>query len=428
MSRKVLLLGSGGREHALFWKLSQSKSIEKLDVYPGNGGIPEESIVELQAANGSPLSLNSIDELAHAIIEKQYDLVIVGPEQPLVDGLVDRLSAKIPVFGPVRAAAQLEGSKDFSKAFMKRHNIPAANSTTFTNSADALEYLKTRTFPIVIKADGLAAGKGVVVARNFDDASQAICDILDKGRFGSSGKKLLIEDFLAGQEASVFALCDGEKAIAFQAAQDFKRAKDGNLGANTGGMGAYTPVPFMNADVMKRVQETILDRVIAGMNAEGTPYRGLLYAGLMVQDGNPSVVEFNCRFGDPETQPLMLLLDEDLGELCYLAAASRLEARSLKFHSGAAMVVVLAAQGYPDDYLKEISIPRYESGCTNVQVFHAGTRRKEDSIISTGGRILGIAARADTHSEAASMVYSCLAHHKTEGTFYRSDIGPGGEV
>ena len=413
---KVLIIGSGGREHALYWKLCQSSRVSAVHVVPGNGGIPIEDIV-------SAPDVADHEAFGRFVGNTGYELVIVGPEQPLVDGLVDHLSSVCPVFGPLAAAARLEGSKSFAKQFMFRHRIPTARAESFTEVAAALAYLETRPLPIVVKADGLAAGKGVTVAETVETAALAVRESLEHNRFGVSGSSVLIEDFLQGVEASVFALCDGRRALPFVAAQDHKRAFDGDVGPNTGGMGAFAPTPTVTPEVMQLVQTQVLNQVIAGMAAEGSPYHGLLYAGLMVHEGRPSVVEFNVRFGDPETQALLRLLDEDLAELCLDAALGRLPDRSLRFHPGAAAVVVLAAEGYPGDYTTEIPLKNVDSNLGDIILFHAGTRRTGAGLVSTGGRILGATGVGVGPAEAARNVYGALEKIEAPGTFYRRDIG-----
>ena len=415
---KVLLLGSGGREHALYWKMSQSPEAETIHVYPGNGGIPESALIQDQKLNLSDLS--TVQEFVRG---GKYDLVVVGPEQPLVDGIVDALEGICPVFGPSKGAAQLEGSKKFSKAFMDKYNVPTAAARSFTEVEPALAYIKEKTPPIVVKADGLAAGKGVTVATELAQAEKAIRDCLEENIFGASGSSVLIEDFLQGEEASVFALCDGEQALPFIAAQDHKRAFDNDEGPNTGGMGAYTPVPLMNPEIMEKVQREVLDPVLKGMQSEGTPYRGLLYAGLMIHEGQPRVVEFNVRFGDPETQALLRILDEDLLDLMYLAAADKLPDRPLKFKDEAAIVVVLAADGYPGSYKKNIKINNLDNTERDIMFFHAGTRRSPEGLQSTGGRILGATATGNDLSAAIEAAYRGLKNIDAPDTFYRKDIG-----
>ncbi|MEQ9365712.1 MAG: phosphoribosylamine--glycine ligase [Leptospirales bacterium] len=416
---KVLLLGSGGREHALFWKLSQSPGLTKLRAFPGNGGFPPEAIVPGEAG----LDLSNLSTVVDYVRAEKYDLVVVGPEQPLVDGIADALAGVCPVFGPGKAAARLEGSKDFSKDFMDRHGIPTAQSRTFTELQPALDYLRNMTAPIVIKADGLAAGKGVAVCLDLASAEEALRDRLERDVFGNAGHTVLIEEFMQGEETSVFAICDGERAVPFLASQDHKRAYDGDQGPNTGGMGAYLPVPFVDDALMRQVQTQVLDRAVAGMKADGSPYRGLLYAGLMVKDGNARVVEFNVRFGDPETQALMRILDEDLLELMYQAAAGSLPDRPLRIRPGAALVVVVAAEGYPGAYKKDLPLKNIDSDEGDIIFFHAGTRRAGDRLLSTGGRVLGVTAVGADLVAARKAVYDRLKNIDADGVFYRKDIG-----
>ncbi len=418
---KVLLLGGGGREHALFWKLSQSPKLTSLKVFPGNGGFPKDAIVPGDAG----LNLDNLSTVVDYAKREAIDLVVVGPEQPLVDGVTGALEGVCAVFGPSKAAAQLEGSKDFSKAFMDRHGIPTAQSQTFTELAPALEYMQAMTAPIVIKADGLAAGKGVAVCPDHASAEEALRDRLERDVFGAAGHTVLVEEFMAGEEASVFAICDGERAIPFLASQDHKRAYDGDEGPNTGGMGAYLPVPFMQNDpkLMEQVQTEVLDRAIAGMQKDGSPYKGLLYAGLMVKDGHARVVEFNVRFGDPETQALMRLLNEDLLELMLQAARGTLPARPLQIQPGAALVVVVAAEGYPGSYQKGIELKNIDNDEGDIIFFHAGTRHDGERLLSTGGRVLGVTATGSDLRAARKTVYDRLKNLEADGLFYRKDIG-----
>lgn len=426
----VLLLGSGGREHALYWKLSQSQLLRKIYVHPGNGGFPESSLAKIAEELDPPTDDFEAQmpgehrKLRRFIQEKGISLVVVGPEQPLVDGIVDHLSDLCSVFGPDRNGARLEGSKRFAKEFMEKYKIPTAKARSFDRVDEALRYLESRDYPIVIKADGLAAGKGVTVAMDHTTAVRAIKESLEENRFGESGNRVLIEDFLKGKEASVFALCDGQRAIPFVPARDYKRAGDNDSGPNTGGMGAFAPVPEIKPSLLEKVQTEVLNRVMEGMQQEGHPYRGLLYAGLMIDDEKVNVVEFNVRFGDPETQPLMLLLDEDLLDLMDKSAKGNLPHRPLNFHTGSAMVVVLAAEGYPDSYQKGIPL-KTKTSRPDVTIFHAGTTNKDGSIVSTGGRILGVTGRQETLEKARKEIYAALEEIQVEGTFFRTDIAKG---
>ena len=414
---RVLLLGSGGREHALFKKLHESTELKSLHVFPGNGGFPPESIVQ------DSMSLSNIETICNHVKKNSYDLIVVGPEQPLVDGITDLLSGICPVFGPRKAAAQLEGSKQFSKEFMQKYNIPTGQARTFTEFQDAWDYAKNQNPPIVIKADGLAAGKGVTIAMDHKQAKDALTNAMQKEIFGSAGRKILIEDFLPGQEVSVFCLCDGSRALPLLPAQDHKRVYDNDEGPNTGGMGACLPIPFVNDALMKQIQTQILDRAVKGMEMEGCPYRGLLYAGLMVHNHHAKVVEFNVRFGDPETQAVLMLLEEDLLELLFSAATGSLPLRPLHFRKGAAIAVVLAAEGYPGTYKKDIPLQNLDAEKNGITLLHAGTYRKGNGIFSSGGRVLNLAASGDSIEEARRKVYQFLEKNSMDSLFYRKDIG-----
>ena len=358
--------------------------------------------------------------------QAKYDLLLVGPEQPLVEGITDSLKGVCPVFGPSQAAARLEGSKEFSKNFMQKYKIPTAQAQSFTDLQPALTYVETwEKSPIVIKADGLAAGKGVTVALDLKEAKQALDQAMRQAVFGAAGSKVLIEEYLEGQEISVFALCDGRRALAFLASQDHKRAYEGDKGPNTGGMGAYAPVPFVNDSLMAQIQTEILDRALAGMQSEGSPFRGLLYAGLMVKNNQAQVIEFNVRFGDPETQALLPLLNEDLLDLLYQAAAGSLSPKFLNFHKSAAIVVVLAAKGYPSAYTKNISLKKLDSPEGDITLLHAGTVRQEGQLLSSGGRVLNVVALGPSLTEAREKAYHFLESQAAymENLFYRKDIG-----
>lgn len=415
----VLLLGSGGREHALFWKINQSPLLSRQFVFPGNGGFPADAL-----AKG--LDLQDFETIRRFVKQNRIELVVCGPEQPLVDGITDALGGDCPVFGPSAHAARLEGSKDFSKAFMKKYKIPTAEAASFLHAAEAIEYLRSRKLPVVVKADGLAAGKGVTVAASYEQAEAAVKAAMEDKVFGASGERVLIEDFLPGEEASVFAICDGQRAMPMMAAQDHKRAFDHDQGPNTGGMGAYLPVPIVPPDVMRQVQTEVLDRVLEGMRAEGTPYRGLLYAGLMIHAGKVRVVEFNCRFGDPETQAVLRLVDEDLLALLKASAGGILPERAVKFKNQSSICVVVAAEGYPGDYRRNVPVPPISDG-KGVLVFHAGTARKDSQIVSTGGRVLGVTAVGSNLPEARDCAYEALgAAGPMPGLFFRRDIGARG--
>lgn len=416
---KILILGSGGREHALYAALKKSKSVEQVLVLPGNGGIPESDRIRHITA---PYA-NGFKALQEFVQSEQFDLVVVGPEQPLVDGVTDALENTCAVFGPKKAAAQIEGSKGWARAFMERHGLPSARYAEFSDFDAALAGLDSFGPPYVIKADGLAAGKGVTVTSDREHAVQALKEALVEGVFGSSGAKVLLEEFLPGREASVFAICDGEKALAFQPARDYKRVFDNNEGPNTGGMGAVTPVEYVTEAVMQQIQSEVLDRAVQGFKKDGTPYRGLLYAGLMIHEGKARLVEFNCRFGDPETQALLPLLEDDIAQLFFQAATGHLKETSLRFRNAVGMTVVLAAGGYPGDYDKGIDLSGLEEPFVDgVQCFHAGTERN-GALRSTGGRIANITGTGVSIEDARNRIYSQLKSRSIAGTFFRSDIG-----
>ncbi len=415
----ILLIGSGGREHALAWKIKQSPLCDKLVMAPGNPGM---------AALGECRPVKATDVAGLVALAKEIGagLVVVGPESALAEGIADALAvAGIPCFGPMQKAAQLESSKAFTKAFCVRHKVPTAQSETFDNIAEIRDFLKTYAPPYVIKADGLAAGKGVAIAADYADAVAEAEAMLD-GRYGASGATVVIEEFMTGEEASIFALCDGETAMLFGWAQDHKRAFDGDSGPNTGGMGTYSPAPIVTPDLLKITQDQILDPTMAGMKAEGMPYKGVLYAGLMVEEGKPRLVEYNARFGDPECQVLMLRLKSDL--VPYLLASAKGGLAQLpdpQWHDMAAVCIVFAAKGYPDSPLSGSIIRGADQDFgPDVTVFHAGTVRADDgSLRAAGGRVLNICARGATIQEARDKAYAAIAQIDWPGGFYRSDIG-----
>ena len=414
----VLLIGGGGREHALAWKLRQSPLIGRLYCAPGNAGI---------AAVAESVALDAADH--DAIIrfckEGAIGLVVIGPEAPLVAGLADDLEAAgIKVFGPSREAARLEGSKGFTKELCAAYGIPTAAYRRFADAASAKAYVAKQKLPIVVKADGLAAGKGVIIAATREEAESAI-DACFSGAFGSAGSEVVIEEFLDGEEASFFALSDGKTALALATAQDHKRAFDGDRGPNTGGMGAYSPAPIMTRALSARVMEEIILPTVRAMSARGTPFKGVLYAGLMIVDGAPKLIEYNVRFGDPEAQALMLRLKSDLFPALLAVAEGRLADIALDWHDDAALCVVMAARGYPGAYVKGSEIRGLEDAGRdpNVQIFHAGTRREADRILADGGRVLGVTARGDTIAKAKARAYAAIDQIDWPGGFYRSDIG-----
>ena len=411
----VLLIGSGGREHALAWKISQSPRLEKFFAIPGSPGIKN------FAECVENISIEDNAALVNFAKEKNINLVVVGPEAPLVNGLVDVLNAQnIKVFGPTKDAAQIEGSKIFAKRLMKKYNIPTADFEVFDNPDAAKNYIRKKNTPIVIKADGLAAGKGVIVAQTLDEALNAVDDMKT---FGAAGNKIVVEEFMDGEEASVLALTDGEKILPLIAAQDHKRALDGDKGLNTGGMGAYAPAPIVNAEIAALVEEKILKPTIAALKAEGIIYRGCLYAGLMIVNGEPKVVEFNCRFGDPETQVVLPLMESDLLELMDNCAAGTLSDKKISWSKNSAVCVILASGGYPKSYKKNLPI----DGVTKAKslgalVFHAGTKISGDELLTSGGRVLGVTIIAPTLREAVYKVYRCVDVIHFDDMHYRHDI------
>ncbi|MCO4209109.1 phosphoribosylamine--glycine ligase [Aeromonas hydrophila] len=418
---KVLIIGNGGREHALAWKAKQSPLVTRVFVAPGNAGTAHEGSIENVA-----ISATDIPALLAFAKEQRIGLTIVGPEAPLVKGVVDAFRAEgLAIFGPTAAAAQLEGSKAFAKDFLARHAIPTAEYQNFTEVEPALAYLREKGAPIVIKADGLAAGKGVIVAMTLSEAEEAVRDMLSGNAFGDAGARVVIEEFLDGEEASFIVMVDGEHVLPMATSQDHKRVGDGDTGLNTGGMGAYSPAPVVTADVHRKVMEQVIMPTVRGMAAEGSVYTGFLYAGLMIDgQGNPKVIEFNCRFGDPETQPIMLRMRSDLVELCLAACAGKLDQVEAIYDPRVAIGVVLAAGGYPGDYQqgKPISgLPVEEA--SGEKVFHAGSQLEGDTVVTAGGRVLCATALGHSVAEAQKRAYQLAGRIKWDGVFYRHDIG-----
>ncbi|WEN41508.1 Phosphoribosylamine--glycine ligase [Thauera sp. GDN1] len=416
---KVLVIGSGGREHALAWKLAQSPKVTRVLVAPGNPGTAAEMLLQ-------NVPVTDIAELVELARREQVAFTVVGPEAPLAAGVVDAFRvAGLPIFGPTRAAAQLESSKDFAKQFLVRHNIPTAKYRTFSDAAAAHAYIDAEGAPIVIKADGLAAGKGVVVAMNADEAHAAIDMMLLDNRMGDAGARVVIEEFMEGEEASFIVMADGRHALALATSQDHKRLKDGDLGPNTGGMGAYSPAPVVTPDVHARVMREIINPTLAGMAADGLPYTGFLYAGLMIDgEGKPRVVEFNCRMGDPETQPIMMRLKTDLADLIEAAIAGKLDQVEAEWDRRFALGVVLAAAGYPENPRKGdpiTGLPAVEQD--DAHVFHAGTADKDGQIVTAGGRVLCVTALGDNARTAQKRAYEVADAIVFEGRQYRRDIG-----
>lgn len=418
---KVLIVGSGGREHALAWKCAQSERVREVIVAPGNAGTAQEAKVRNVA-----VAADDIDALIDLAGREAIDLTIIGPETPLVAGIVDRFEqANLACFGPSAAAAQLEGSKSFSKNFLYRHGIPTADYACFTELEPALEYIRSRGAPVVIKADGLAAGKGVVVAQTIDEAVAAAQDMLGAGRFGAAGSRIVVEEFLAGEEASFIVIADGQTVLPLATSQDHKARDEGDSGPNTGGMGACSPAPVVTPALEDRIMDTIIRPTLAGLAAEGMPYRGFLYAGLMIAaDGSPRVLEYNCRFGDPETQPILSRLKSDLVELCAATLDGTLNTQKAEWDSRAAIGVVMAAGGYPGDYTKGhviSGLPSVEDG--DGKVFHAGTMLDDNKLVTTGGRVLCVVGLGDNFTAAKARAYEMVDQIEWSGEFHRHDIG-----
>ncbi|WP_299480457.1 phosphoribosylamine--glycine ligase [uncultured Roseibium sp.] len=413
----ILLIGSGGREHALAWALAKSPRLTKLLVAPGNAGIAE--VAELVA-----LDVENHDAVIAFCQTEQIDLVVVGPEAPLVAGLVDDLErAGIKAFGPSKAAAQLEGSKAFTKGVCDEAGIPTAGYGRFVNLDDALAYIKAKGAPIVVKADGLAAGKGVVVAMSEQEAEDAVAACFD-GSFGDAGAEVVIEEFLEGEEASFFVLSDGINALPLATAQDHKRVLDGDTGPNTGGMGAYSPAPVMTQDLISQVMDEIIHPTIRTLADRGTPFKGVLYAGLMITSAGPKLIEYNTRFGDPECQVLVMRLTSDLLDLLVASVDGTLSDQQAEWHADSALTVVMASNGYPASYKKGTEIRGLEyAGSDTVEVFHAGTKREEDRLLAVGGRVLNVTALGSTVGAAKTRAYAAIEKIDWPEGFCRSDIG-----
>ncbi|MBQ2731623.1 MAG: phosphoribosylamine--glycine ligase [Opitutales bacterium] len=417
-SLRVLIIGSGGREHALLRACKASPLVAAVSVAPGNGGMEQEAVC---------YPLNVSDSAAIVALAKKLDanFVIIGPEVPLSVGVVDALEAAgIPAYGPVKAGAKLEASKNFTKEFLVRHNIPTATGKRFTSSEEAVEYLSSQKFPIVIKADGLASGKGVIIAEDFDQACTAVYDMLDSGCFGKSGSEILIEEFMEGEEASIMLMVCEDRYVMLPASQDHKRVGEGDTGLNTGGMGAYAPAPVVTPEIERRVVSEIVEPTLKGLVEDGIRYRGTLYVGIMITAEGPKVVEFNVRFGDPECQVLLPLLKTDPVEVMYACATGTLDPTVVEFHKGSNIIVVLAAEGYPGTPRKGdvISLPTRIPAGTGI--IHSGTVREDNGTITTaGGRVLGVTARGENLSEAAARAYELVSQIHFEGMHYRRDIG-----
>lgn len=443
---RVLVIGSGAREHTIVWKLLLSPQVREVFVAPGNGGT---NII----ARNLDLALDDFWGITQAVRQHRIDLVIVGPEAPLVGGLVDFLAgSRVPVFGPTQAAARVEGSKAFAKELMQQHNIPCARSETFDTPAAAHAYIDTLKEPAVVKADGLAAGKGVTVAFTREEAHNAISTIMEQRAFGSAGDRIVIEERLEGREYSFFALCDGETVIPFTTARDYKRAYDGDQGPNTGGMGSYSPPAFMTRELAEHTMTAVVEPTIRALAQQGSPYKGVLYAGMMLTSEGPKVIEFNCRLGDPETQVILPLLETDLAELAMACAEGRLSRVPVSFSAAACVGVVLASAGYPADVPTGLSVTGLDRMDEGVRVFHAATRARPpvswtrmswltgseketttiDELLSgtvetTGGRVLTVVSTGPTVAAARRRVYDNISRIRLDGAFYRTDIAAEAE-
>ncbi len=417
---KVLVIGSGGREHALAWKSSQDDAVTKVFVCPGNAGTALEEKLE-----NISLDLNNFKEIADFCKNENIALVIIGPEQPLVMGMTDFLQANdISTFGPSEAAAQLEGSKTFSKDFFIKYGIPTASYAAFDSYNKALMYLDEIEFPAVVKADGLAAGKGVIICNTKNDAVSALDSIFKDQAFGEAGSSVVIEDFLEGEEASFIAVVSKDKIIPLATSQDHKAVGEGDVGLNTGGMGAYSPAPIVDEKIHQKIIDEVMTPTMHGLISEGSPYLGFLYAGLMIKDGEIKVLEFNCRFGDPETQPILLRLKSSLVELCLAAINDDLESHKIEWTEKHSCGVVIASQGYPESYEsnKLVSLPNNDGG--EIKLFHAGTKLSSNNeVLTSGGRVFCATALGDNLKEAQAKAYNLVDQVSFEGAFYRKDIG-----
>ncbi len=417
----ILVIGSGGREHALAWKIAQSDNISRVFVAPGNAGTALENKLE-----NIDIGAEDLESLLNFAQKNNIDLTLVGPEVPLVMGIVDQFTeAGLRCFGPTKGAAQLEGSKAFTKDFLARHHIPTAAYGNFTEVEEAITYVKQQGAPIVIKADGLAAGKGVILAQTEQEAIDAVKDMLAGNAFGDAGHRIVVEEFLQGEEASFIVMADGKNILPLASSQDHKARDNGDLGPNTGGMGAYSPAPVVSPEMHQRIMEQVIEPTILGMADEGYPFTGFLYAGVMIDsDGIPKVLEYNVRFGDPETQPIMMRLKSDLVELMKAALDGKLDTVEAKWDSRAALGVVLAAGGYPNDYAKgDVISGLSEQKNTNAKVFHAGTSTQGKNIVTSGGRVLCAVGLGDTVTEAWQIAYKLVDSIKWDGVYYRDDIG-----
>jgi len=418
---RVLIVGSGGREHALAWKISQSEKVEKIFVAPGNAG----SESEPKTTNIAILP-SDIDSLIKFSKNENINLVVVGPEDPLVNGITDQFSAEgINCFGPSAEAAKLEGSKGYSKMFMKKYDIPTASFSTFDDIIAAKNYAKEKIYPLVIKADGLAAGKGVVIVEDYDSASKIIDEFIEERKYGEAGKKIVIEEFLTGQEVSFIVLVNGEEILPLATSQDHKTIGEDDKGLNTGGMGAYSPVPFVDEELNEKILENVIRPTVKGLASEGIHYRGFLYAGLMIDKNlEPKVLEYNCRFGDPETQPIMMRLESDLYDLINNCFKGGIDKFPIEWNENMALGVIMSSQGYPESYETGIEITGLEDlNCNNLKVFHSGTIKESNKILTSAGRVLCVTALGENIEKSRDIAYSAISEIHWKGCYFRKDIG-----
>ena len=422
MMINVLIVGNGGREHAFTWKASQSDLVEKVFVAPGNAG----TTLETKAKN-IEISASDIDALVSFSKKENIDLVIVGPEDPLVNGISDAFTkAGINCFGPSSAGAQLEGSKEFAKSFMKKHNIPTASYESFTDAYLAKKYIQENNLPLVIKADGLAAGKGVVIAENYETANKTIDEFICETKYGDASKKIIIEDFLIGQELSYIVMVNGNEYLPLATSQDHKTIGEGDVGLNTGGMGAYSPVPFVNDELDMIIKRKVIEPTVRGLSKDGIAFRGFLYAGLIIgSDLNPKVLEYNCRFGDPETQPIMLRLKSDLIEMIQTCFSGSISDYKVEWDQRSAMGIVMSSSGYPESYEtgRKISGLDLFFDKENTKVFHSGTRLEDNNILTNGGRVICVTALGDDLKQSNQNAYSAVEEIDWDGKYFRKDIG-----
>jgi len=420
-SMKILVVGGGGREHALAWKLARSPLADVVYVAPGNAGTARETGVE-----NVPIAVDNLEDLQRFALENDVGLTIVGPEAPLVLGIVDAFrEAGLPIFGPTRAASRLEGSKSFAKAFLARHDIPTAEFGSFTDADEAESYIRSHGAPIVVKADGLAAGKGVILAKTEDEAVAAAREMLSGNAFGEAGQRVVVESFLEGEEASFICMADGNHILSMATSQDHKARGAGDTGPNTGGMGAYSPAPVVTAPIYERIMSQVVEPTIRGMREDGCPYTGFLYAGLMIApDGTPRVLEYNCRFGDPETQPIVMRLKSDLVETTLAALRGELDRAELAWDRRRALGVVMTAGGYPEAYRTGDVISGLEGvDAADIKVFHAGTREDSGDIVTSGGRVLCVTALGDSVTQARHRAYAAIGDIEWQDAYFRPDIG-----